>query len=195
MKSGKQYNLGGCSFSNTDAKDLWFMPLGWPQMAWSVHAKFYEDWFGHVGSIQIITSTVREAAVLALLMRRNLGCPPLRWPQVARYVHTKLLKIGTGVQAIWFCFRNMRGCYIGIADRNDLWCKPLWWIHMAWYTEPSFMKIGRDVQAIWRFCLRNLNGWNVNIPDRRNSWSAPFKWAQAPWYTYQVSWPSVQKFK
>jgi hypothetical protein len=47
MKSVKQYNLRGCSVGITVGIDLLSTPLGWPQ---------------------VITSTIRGAAMLVLLM-------------------------------------------------------------------------------------------------------------------------------
>jgi hypothetical protein len=35
-----------------------------------IHTKFHEEWFGHSGNGNVITSTIREAAVFVLLMGR-----------------------------------------------------------------------------------------------------------------------------
>jgi hypothetical protein len=38
------------------------------------------------------------------------------------------MKIGTGIPAILrFCFRNLRGCDVGIPGGRDLRCSPLKW--------------------------------------------------------------------
>jgi hypothetical protein len=37
-------------------------------MTYHVCTKFNEDWLGHAGNIEVIASTIREAAVLVLLM-------------------------------------------------------------------------------------------------------------------------------
>jgi hypothetical protein len=68
MKPIKQYSLGGYSVGITDGSGLW----SWGGLRWhDTHTKFHEDWFGPSSNIKVITSTIREATVLVLLIGRN----------------------------------------------------------------------------------------------------------------------------
>jgi hypothetical protein len=65
-----------------------------------MHTKFYENCFGHSGNIKVITSTILEAVVLALLMGRiydvcrcdDLRCHDINIPS--------LMMIGSVIQVI-----------------------------------------------------------------------------------------------
>jgi hypothetical protein len=57
----------------------------WDGTRWhDIHTKFHDDRFKHSSNIQIINSTISEAALLILLMGWSM---PLRWPQVTRYAY------------------------------------------------------------------------------------------------------------
>jgi uncharacterized protein YraI len=78
------------------------------------------------------------------------------------------MKIRSGVQAILFCLRNLKGCNVGIAEGRDFSNYAVEVGSGAMIYVVSFMKIGSGVQAILRFCLRNVGGCNIGITDRRN---------------------------
>jgi hypothetical protein len=43
------------------------------------------------------------------------------WASFGMIYISSFMKIGTGIQAIlMFCFRNLRGCDVGITDGEDL---------------------------------------------------------------------------
>jgi hypothetical protein len=60
-----------------------------------------------------------------------------------------LMTIGTGFQAILrFCFRNSRGCYVGITDGRDFLNYIVEMDSGAVIYVPSFIKIGSGIQKV-----------------------------------------------
>jgi hypothetical protein len=75
MKPIKQQNFGGCNAGITDGSDLWRTTFRWTQ--------FHEEWLGHSGNVEVITSTIWEAAVLVLVVGRTYDV--YRWDYLRWY--------------------------------------------------------------------------------------------------------------
>jgi hypothetical protein len=58
----------------------------WDCFMWrDIHTKFHEDRHKCSSNINVITETIWEAAVLVLLMGRDIWNTPLRWAKMAWY--------------------------------------------------------------------------------------------------------------
>jgi hypothetical protein len=145
----------------------------WDGLRWDdMHTKFHEDWLGHSSNIKVITSTVWEAVVLALLLRGIyyiLRWHGFRWRDLHTNLHYDRLRHLSNITVItanvWetvMLVLLIEGTY-GVRHWDDF----------MWYGIPSFMKIGTGVQAVLRFSLINVRGCNVGITDGRDLWITP----------------------
>jgi hypothetical protein len=146
----------------------------------------HENWFGHSGFIEIITSTIR--VLLTGRLYDVCHWDSLRWHDIYIYIYIYIkpsfTKIGRGVQTIK-----------GLPQKFErLQCWYYWWKgSMKCATEmgsggmaylPTFMKTGRGVKVILRFCLSILKGCNVGTTDGEDLWCTPLKRVQVAWYIY-----------
>jgi hypothetical protein len=162
----------------------------WDGLTWhNIHIEFHENWFGHSGSIKVITLIIWEAVVLVILMRM---IQPLRWPQMAWHIPTKFH------DDRFRNWSNIKGITSTVWEAIVLISLMIriygvrHWEGLRWhdiYIQIS-MNIGTGVQAILRSCLSNLNGCNVGITD--GSESQVRRWDRLRWHdkptTFHEDW-------